>query len=383
MIMNVYYVGVNKMVFLLVLVMTISPCKTWSVETYDNLKVREIEQSLREDQIHSQKLRSLFVQFQKQYLNFEFKKAQSSLKEIVKLQLLKDWNEEERKIFSTSYLRLAQMDELYRYKWIDRFLAFNDKLFIDKDIFPPSFIQWVEDRYKRYQRAAHLWYGQNLPESVKTVLINGEGFNRLGFSRRIDFNTKYRVTLMKSSYNQNENEQDHFISNEDPYFILILRGKDLINYPFDILNSKLRMEENLSNSLSQDIEPELIPTSTSEIVQEHTLSDKVLESDSFYQNKKLFESNLKFEDPIFASKENKSLYDLSSLNTAQKSTNSLMMEKENLKKQPSTNFFKKHKWFLIIFSGITVGLVISYGLKKASSQKQKRQNVTHREDIYY
>ena len=227
------------MIFLLVLVMIISPCRSWSIENYEDLKIADRKEVFREDHLHSQRLMSLFVQFQKQYLNFKFKEAQSSLREIVELQLLKDWNEEERKVFSTSYLRLAQMDELYRHQWIDRFLAFNESLFIDEDIFPPSFIQWVTDRRKGYQMNTHIWYGQNVPESVKTVIINGEEFNRLGFSRRIDLNMKYRVTLMKSKNNQGK---ENF---RDPYLVLVLSGKDLINYSFDAVDDKLKKEKNV------------------------------------------------------------------------------------------------------------------------------------------
>ena len=363
------------MIFLLVLVMIISPYRVWSVESYDNLKIQNVEQGLRESEIHSQRLMSLFVQFQKQYLNFEFKKARSSLEEIVQLKLLKDWNDVERKIFSTSYLRLAQMDELYRHQWIDKFLAFNEKIFIDRDIFPPSFIGWVEDRYQQYQRSGHLWYGQNIPQDVKSIIINGEVFNRLGFSRRIDPDLKYRVTLVRSLYDKNK--KGDFISNEGYHFVLILNGRDLMNYSFEILDPQLKVEKVFSNSLSQDVESDLISDKL-ENAQKQILSDKYKPQDLF-QNKNSFERQLKFEGTHFG---NESLQGVSSVDMMQQPVSD--MARENLKKQPSSpSFFKKHKWFIIIFSSITVGLIVSYGLNKSSSQRQKNQRVTHREDIYY
>ena len=360
------------MVFLLVLIMIFSPCRSWSVENYDNLKIHEVEQSLREDQLHSQRLRSLFVQFQKQYLNFEFKKAKASLREIMELKLLKDWDEVERKIFSTSYLRLAQMDDLYRHQWIDRFLAFNKNLFIDEDIFPPSFIEWVKDRYQKYQMDAHLWYGQNIPQNIKTIIINGEVFNRLGFSRRIDVNLKYRVTLVKSLYDKDG--KNYFISNEGSHFVLILSGKDLMNYSFEITDPQLRVKEVSFKPFSQDIKPEVI---LSKIDQKQVLSDKALgyKSEDLLQNKYSFEKQFQFEDAPLDND------NVSSINMTQQPVSGLM--KENPRRQPSSSFFKKHKWFLIIFSSITVGLIASYSLKRSSSQGRKRQRVTHREDIHY
>ena len=300
------------------------------------------------------------MQFQKQYLNFEFKKAQSSLKEIVQLRLLKDWDEVERKIFSTSYLRLAQMDELYRHQWVDRFLAFNKNFFIDEDIFPSSFISWVKESHQGYQVSTHLWYGQNIPQNVKTIIINGEVFDRLGFSRRIDPNIKYRVTLVRSLSGINKGS----------HFVLVLSGRDLMNYSFEILDPQLKIEEAQIKSFSEDVKPKVI---SSDVAQKQILSNEPLsyESKDIVQNNDFFERKVKFEDTAF---DNKDLQSLSSVN---------MMQKD-FKKQPSSpSFFKKHKWFIIIFSSITVGLVISYGLNQSLSRRQKRQRVTHREDIHY
>ena len=340
------------MVFLLVLVMIISPCRSWSIESYEDLKVADSKEGFREDHLHSQRLMSLFVQFQKQYLNFKFKEAQSSLREIVELQLLKDWNEEERKIFSTSYLRLAQMDELYRHQWIDSFLAFNESLFIDEDIFPPSFIQWIRDRHKRYQMNTHIWYGQNVPESVKAVIINGEEFNRLGFSRKIDPNMKYRVTFMKSEYNQEEKSRS--VLNEDPYLVLVLSGKDLINYSFDVLGVKSQVKGVSFKPLLKGTKPGVVSNKL-EDVQTQVSPDRTLVLNNIPQDTKPLKKNFHFEEPI---------------------------SKEKLQRKTSSNFLKKHKWFFIVFSGITAGLIVSHSVSKSSS-RQRNRRVSHREDIHY
>ena len=358
------------MVFLLILIMMISPCRGWSIENYVDLKVADRKQSFKEDQLDSQRLISLFVQFQKQYLNFKFKEAQSSLKEIVEMKLLKDWNKEERKIFSTSYLRLAQMDELYRHQWIDSFLAFNESLFIDEDIFPPSFIQWIRDRSKGYQVSAHLWYGQNIPEGVKTVIINGESFNRLGFSRRVDPKMKYRVTLMKSEYGQDE--KGHSIFNKDPYLVLVLSGEDLINYSFDTLDSKIKAEKVSFNPLFKNVKMDF---NRVEDTKSKILPDKVLKykSTNSLLSKKPLRRQVALENTAFDNKDMR----LSSISMTQSLKDDI--KKGDLKK--SSGFFKKHKWFIIVFSGVVLGLVVSQGFR--GSQKNRRQRVHHSEDIHY
>ena len=251
--------------------------------------------------------------FKSKYLNFEFRKAQSSLKEIVELKLLKDWNEIERKIFSTSYLRLAQMDEIYRDQWIGRFLDFNKKPFIDEDIFPPPFIEWVKDRYQKYQMRTDLWYGQNIPQDVKAIIINGEIFSRLGFSRRIDPDLKYRVTLVKYLYDKSK--KGHSISDEGSGFVLILSGRNLMNYSFEVLYPQLKVKKTLFKHFSEDVKPEVISSS---VIQKQVLSNKALgyESKDFFQSEDSFKRQFKFEDNEDNVFDNNNLQSLSSVQYA-------------------------------------------------------------------
>ena len=73
----------NIVVFLSIIGMTFPPQKCLSIQNIQNSAYfAEIKMALSQEHLHSQKLKALFVKFQKQYLNFEFQKAQYSLKQI-------------------------------------------------------------------------------------------------------------------------------------------------------------------------------------------------------------------------------------------------------------------------------------------------------------
>lgn len=367
------------MVFVLIMIMIISPQRSWSTQDYNHLRISKSREVLRQEDLHSQRLRSLFVQFQKQYLNFEFKKAQSSLKEIIDLRLLQDWNAMERKIFATSYLRLAQMDELYRYKWIDEFLAFNNDLFIDRDLFPPEFIRWVKDRHQQYQLKTDVWYGQNLPKDIKTVIINGETFNRLGFSRRIQSYFKYRVTLIEKGSQYQRNDVDNFTLDRDVRLSMILSGRDLVSYPFETSRPIAQVEP------SQDTKPSLVSNSSNT---NQDFVDKI--SKEISQDDLVIQDTHKDNVQIASEFAHNRFDEFSSVSNIKQSvvTDSIAkgLLKEGVKKQPSKGFLSRHKWFFIIFGGVAMGLLLfqTQGPNKSHFvQRQQRKKVTHREDIYY
>lgn len=312
--------------------------------------------------IHSQKLKTLFVQFQAQYLNFEFKKAKVSLKDIVAMRFLNDWNEMERKIISTSYLRLAQMDGLYRYQWIEEFLAFAKDPFIDTELFPPSFVAWVNEQHQEFQTKTDIWYGQNLPEKITTLVINGEAFDRLGFSRRIHPKFKYRITLLEHNQSDQKSQLVEIHSSLD--FSMILNGKDLMAYPFEPSQLTTQLERE-SKASFQDI-------------LQSDMSDKIE-----LQKQNMASQDLKEQKDIEFTKSTDSEVNLQTVDMSRDQPLNLNgghapddLTKTSLS---SKSFLKRHPWVWIVLGGVTLSAVISM----TRSKSKKKANVIHQNIIFH
>ena len=332
------------------LIMNIFPFSLWAMPYHHSLKRgEEVSSSYL---IHSQRLKTLFVQFQKQYLNFEFEKAQDSLKKIVAMRFLKDWTDMERQIIATCYLRLAQMDELYRYQWIDAFFGFSQEPFIDEDLFPPPYVHWIRSRHKEYQAKMPLWYGQNLPEDIEAVAINGEVFNRLGFSRRMDPKFKYRITFIEKKGSDKKQGSsingsvDHSVSSN---FSMVLNGKDLMHYAFD------------GPKLIEDTDqkpPSLLLNSSSHTTQKSTLvSDNVMD----YGQTRIVND---FVDHQVEG-------DMKDI---------LVVDKGDSKATSSKGFWKS-PWTWIVVGGVTTGLLLSLSTKSKSRQKVRR--ISNEETVFH
>ena len=291
--------------------------------------------------IHSQKLKNLFVQFQKQYLNFEFKAAQASLQKIVAMRFLKDWDSMERQMIATCYLRLAQMDELYRYKWVKEFFAFSDKPFIDEDLFPPQYVDWIKSQHKEYQATTEFWYGQNLPQDIESIVINGETFSRLGFSRRMNPNFQYRVTLVEKA-SQNKEEPIDIIK-QNVHFSMILGGQYLINYPFEASQQTAELQRKSLMQLNQD----------------KYLQTKADQKES---------TEFSYVSPIL-----------------EQPAQSIIPDKDVIDRghteKPKDSFFKRHPWMWFVVGGVATGAILSVTLKSQPKAKIKRR--PHEEIIFH
>ncbi len=401
----------NIVVFLSIIGMTFPPQRCLSIQNIQNTQnsayFAEIKMALSQEHLHSQKLKALFVKFQKQYLNFEFQKAQYSLKQIVELSFLRDWNTMERKILSTAYLRLAQMDELYRYKWVNEFLAFNEEVFIDEKLFPPQFVKWVKNKHKEYQAKTSSWYGENLPEDVKYIVINGEIFDRLGFSRKIHPQLKYRVSLIEDNPQQN----NPLTSYQEPFLSMVLNGQNLIIYPFkpsQILAEANPLPQKILLKGSSVDHRELYPFEDHQKDHQNNTGaldksyvDKsihVIDKKTNKNNKNIQEQNrdqkVSTSDPsdmiAFADSDKKLSFNLTSLASGSgfSDTNNKadltkgMMKKGLLTKnqdRSSKSFFKQHIWLWIILGGIGTGLLVS---QIGSSKKKPPPKKVHATDTF-
>lgn len=352
------------------LILSILQQQALAIPYHSTLNMQKIKN---EDVIHSQKLKNLFVQFQKQYLNFEFQAAQTSLQKIVAMRFLKDWDNTERKIIATCYLRLAQMDELHRYRWIKEFFAFSDNPFIDEELFPPQYVDWIKSRHKAYQTTTDIWYGQNLPQDIEAIVINGETFNRLGFSRRMNPKFQYRITLVEKTSQNKENSLE--VIKQGVNFSMILNGQDLINYPFEASEHTAKIER---KSLDQnkyfqkkglDIMSH-IPTA-SDMVSKSKPSD--IQNNFQAQNeiqkadKKDLMTKLSYTSPIL-----------------NESSQSVISGKDLIvgdTEKSKVSFFKRHPWVWLVMGGVATGIVLSVTSKAQS--KPKIRKMPHEDIIFH
>ena len=114
-----------------------------------------------------------FKKAQIQFLDGFIDKAKSFFINVAEKKWTCDWSDDERKIISFSFLRLAQLEsnDLSRTRWLQDSLDFDDQLKPDESVFPPPLIkEWTQLQKKQVPQKITL---PHFSQKFSALLRNG------------------------------------------------------------------------------------------------------------------------------------------------------------------------------------------------------------------
>jgi hypothetical protein len=144
-------------------------------------------------------LRQTFKQAQYHFLNGSLEKSQSLFKEISEQKWECDWRDEDRKIISFSYFRLAQLsqNEMEQIQLITDAINFDDSTKPDEAIFPPPIFQLYQQLHNELKKHSFSWPA--FAKNYSYVLRNGQ-FISLSNPAIETFSLRARYTFVSDSY---------------------------------------------------------------------------------------------------------------------------------------------------------------------------------------
>jgi hypothetical protein len=144
-------------------------------------------------------LRQTFKQAQYHFLNGSLEKSHSLFKEISEQKWDCDWKDEDRKIISFSYFRLAQLskNEIEQIQQITDAINFDDSTKPDQAIFPPPVFKLYTQVHNELKKHSFSWPA--FAKNYSYVLRNGQ-FISLSSPALETYSLRARYTFVSDSY---------------------------------------------------------------------------------------------------------------------------------------------------------------------------------------
>ncbi len=118
-----------------------------------------------------------FQKAQSEYLLGSLNESERFFQKVVDLSYLHSWNENQRKAIVYSYLRLAQMKNQNRHKWVQAAVDFDSSAEVQHSYFPPE-IQKLYWRFKHQVETNRIpWNPLNSYPHALWAFVNGKSFD--------------------------------------------------------------------------------------------------------------------------------------------------------------------------------------------------------------